>query len=121
MASRMSVLVVEDEPLLRLDIIDILLDAGFMVYEASNALEAIKVLAQREDIGLVFTDVDMPGGMDGIELAAYVRDRWPPLKLIVTSGYRKVAVGEIPNDSRFFSKPYDGQKIVHTMREMLAH
>ncbi len=121
MASRMSVLVVEDEPLLRLNIIDILADAGFDVHEASNAAEAIGVLMEHEDIRLVFTDVDMPGGMDGIKLAAYIRDRWPPLKIIVTSGYRKVALEEIPTESRFFSKPYDTQKVVHTIREMLAH
>ena len=120
MGNGISVLVVEDEPLLRLDIADSLVEAGFVVLEAANAVEAIEILTQHEEIRVVFTDVDMPGGMDGLRLAAYIRDRWPPLKIIVTSGYRRVAMEDIPAESRFFSKPYDAQKIVHSMREMLS-
>ena len=82
MPSRIPVLVVEDEPILRFDIVDTLNDAGFHVHEAGNATEAIEILTQNTGIRLVFTDVDMPGGMDGIKLAGYIRDRWPPLKII---------------------------------------
>ncbi len=114
------VLVVEDEPLLRLDIVDSLMEAGFVVFEACNASEAIEILTKNLNIRLVFTDVDMPGGMDGIVLAAYIRDRWPPLKIIVTSGFRCVSDADIPAESRFFRKPYDPSKIASTMREMLA-
>jgi len=114
------VLVVEDEPLLRLDISESLMDAGFVVFEACNASEAIDILSKHMEIRLVFTDVDMPGGMDGIVLAAYIRDRWPPLKIIVTSGFRSVSNADIPAESRFFRKPYDPGTIASTMREMLA-
>ncbi|HEV7433903.1 MAG TPA: response regulator [Pseudorhizobium sp.] len=120
MSKDIHVLVVEDEPLLRLNIVDNLADAGFVVSEASNASEAIMVLNQNHDIRLVFTDVDMPGSMDGIRLAAYIRDRWPPLKIIVTSGYRRVSDGDIPPESHFFSKPYDPRKIVRSMQQMLT-
>lgn len=119
MTETIPVLIVEDEPLLRFDVADILAEAGFAVFEASNAPEAIKILTEHQEIRLVFTDVDMPGGMDGIRLAAYIRDRWPPLKIIVTSGYRTVAADDIPAESRFFSKPYDTDSIVSSMREML--
>ena len=121
MPSRIPVLVVEDEPILRFDIVDTLNDAGFHVHEAGSATEAIEILTQNTGIRLVFTDVDMPGGMDGIKLAAYIRDRWPPLKIIVTSGYRKVTLDEIPAESCFFSKPYDPGRIVSTMHRMLAN
>jgi len=114
------VLVVEDEPILRFDIVDTLTDAGFHVHEAGNASEAIEILTRHADIRLVFTDVDMPGDMDGIMLAAYIRDRWPPLKIIVTSGYRRVSPDEIPTESCFFSKPYDTDGIVTTITRMLS-
>lgn len=114
------VLVVEDEPLLRLDISESLTDAGFVVFEACNAVEAINILAEHHEIRLVFTDVDMPGGMDGIRLAAYIRDRWPPLKIIVTSGFRQVCEADIPAETRFFSKPYDPHQIARSMQDMLV-
>lgn len=120
MSKSIPVLVVEDEPLLRLDIADSLQEVGFLVFEAANSAEAIAILMEHEEIRLVFTDVDMPGGMDGIKLAAYIHDRWPPLKIIVTSGYRRVTQDDIPAESRFFSKPYDIAKVVHSMNEMLA-
>lgn len=115
-----SILVVEDEPLLRMDLVAILEDEGFNVLEASNATEAIEVLAQRSEIRLIVTDVDMPGGMDGVKLAAYVRDRWPPIKIIVVSGHHKVLMEDLPQDSRFFSKPYDRRRLFASIDEMLG-
>lgn len=120
MEKAVSLLVVEDEPLLRLDIAEYLRDEGFVVWEAQSATEAIALLMEHQEIRLVLTDVDMPGGMDGIRLAAYVRDRWPPLKIIVVSGYRTVKNDEIPAESRFFSKPYDPRRIVNSINEMLS-
>ncbi|WP_112794969.1 response regulator [Rhizobium sp. SYY.PMSO] len=114
------VLVVEDEPLLRMDLVDNLEDAGFIVFDAANAQAAIDILVEHGEIRLVMTDVDMPGGMDGIRLAAYVRDKWPPLKIIVVSGYRQVSMDELPSESRFFSKPYDPRRLIRSMHEMLA-
>jgi CheY-like chemotaxis protein len=84
------VLVVEDEPLVRMDMADCLTDEGFEVIEASDADEAIKALEADGRIRLLFTDVDMPGTMDGLKLARFVADRWPPVRIIVTSGHRLV-------------------------------
>jgi two-component system, response regulator PdtaR len=118
--SKQRVLVVEDETLVRMAIVDHLEDEGFMVFEASNADEAIEILVNNLDIRVMFTDIDMPGGMDGLKLAAAVRDRWPPVKIVVTSGYRLVRDDEIPAESRFFPKPYDLSVIAQTVRSMAA-
>lgn len=114
------VLVVEDEPLLRLDMADHLADEGFEVIEASNADEAIRALESDSRIRLLFTDVDMPGTMDGLKLASFVANRWPPVRIIVTSGHRLVEITEIPDGSVFFAKPYQHEAIVASMREMMA-
>jgi DNA-binding NtrC family response regulator len=114
------VLVVEDEPLLLLEACDVVRDAGFEPVRASNADEAIRILENRSDICILFTDVDMPGSMDGVKLAAAVRGRWPPIELLVVSGYRKVELSELPEHSRFFPKPYDSQEVVDALIEMAA-
>lgn len=80
------VLVVEDEPLIRMAACMIVEDAGFIALEAANADDAIRILESRSDIRLIFTDVDMPGSLDGLKLAHFVRNRWPPIKIIVASG-----------------------------------
>jgi two-component system, response regulator PdtaR len=103
-----TVLVVEDELIIRVDIANCLQDAGFEVVEAANADDAISILESRNDIRLVFTDVDMPGSMDGLKLASFVRDRWPPIKLIVTSGHVPAKEADLPSGGRFFTKPYRG-------------
>ena len=115
-----TVLVVEDEFLIRTDIASRLRDGGFTVFEAGHADEAIQILEARADIHLVFTDVDMPGSMDGLKLAAYVRDRWPPIKLIVTSGHMVVEESRLPKGGRFFSKPYQVQQIVSAIVELIT-
>lgn len=79
------VIVVEDEPLLHLAIGADLEDEGFTVHKASGAAEAIGIIESHPEIALLFTDIDMPGTMDGLLLAAFVQDRWPPIKIIVTS------------------------------------
>ncbi len=115
-----SVLVVEDEPILRMDIVDFLEEAGYNVWEAEDAKHAIDVLVEHGEICLVLTDVDMPGRMDGLKLASYVRDHWPPLKIIVVSGYRQVDDGDMPAETVFFAKPYDPKRIVRTIGTILA-
>jgi two-component system, response regulator PdtaR len=85
--------------------------AGYRVIEASNADEAIAILEARKDIRIVFTDIDMPGSMDGLRLARAIRDRWPPIELILTSGHFDVPVGDIPERGLFFSKPYRDEEI----------
>ena len=114
------VLVVEDEALLRMAAVDFVEDAGFKAIEASNADEAILVLEARTDIHVVFTDVDMPGSMDGLRLAEAVRGRWPPIQIIVTSGHRIVTVDVLPPGSVFFAKPYREEEIVATLQRMVA-
>ncbi|MGV8951722.1 MAG: response regulator [Cypionkella sp.] len=120
MTDRTSVLVVEDEALILLDIADQLEDEGFTVYQATNADAAIKLLATHLDIRLVFTDIDMPGSMDGLLLAAAVRRRWPPVRIIVTSGARLVEITDLPNGSVFFSKPYSHRAVVRSMHSLLS-
>jgi len=115
-----SVLVVEDEILVRMDISMSLVDEGFIVYEASHADEAIDILSAVRDIRLMFTDIDMPGSMDGLKLAEAVRDRWPPVKIIVASGHRQLSDEMAPVEGKFFTKPYEHARVVAMMREMLA-
>ena len=114
------ILVVEDSPLIRMGVVELVAAAGFPALEASDADEAIRILEGRPDIHLVFTDVGMPGSMDGVKLTHYIRGRWPPVKLIVTSG--KMIVGEthLPLGARFFPKPYDETAIVEAMMGMLS-
>jgi len=118
--SKLCVLVVEDEPLIQMDVVDQLEDEGFKVFAAFDAAEAIRLLTANPEIRVVFTDIDMPGSMDGIALAHYVRDRWPPIKIIVTSGHRTVQRGQLPNGSPFFQKPYNSSKLISKMKDMVA-
>jgi two-component system, response regulator PdtaR len=115
-----SVLVVEDEALIRMDIADQLERDGFFVFEAANADQAIVVLNAEPSVRIMFTDIDMPGSMDGLKLAAAVRDRFPPVQIIVTSGHRSVELSEMPAGSVFFSKPYQHAAVMASMRQMLA-
>lgn len=119
MVDKIAVLVVEDEPITRMDVVDQLEEGGFKVFEAPDADRAIKILEANPAIRILFTDIDMPGSMDGLKLAAAVRDRWPPIKIVVASGLRKINVDALPDDSRFFSKPYNVNEIVATMRSMV--
>jgi CheY-like chemotaxis protein len=112
-----AVLIVEDEPLVRLDAVRSIENAGFEVIEAANADEAIRVLETRSDIRVVFTDIHMPGTMDGLKLAHAVRNRWPPIKIIVTSGRGQVSERDLPEGGRFIAKPYEPTQIADTIRE----
>jgi CheY-like chemotaxis protein len=111
-----AVLIVEDEPLVRLCAVETVEAAGYEVIEAANADEAIRILESRRDIRVVFTDIHMPGSMDGLKLAHAVRNRWPPIKLIVTSGRELVRAQDMPDGARFFAKPYDPVEIRETLR-----
>lgn len=117
-SQRIAVLVVEDEAIVRMSIVEELEEAGFEVFEAANAAKAIEVLIANNRIEVMFTDIDMPGGVDGLKLAASVRDRWPPIKIIVTSGHRKVNVDALPVEARFMLKPYEPEAVIRSIREM---
>jgi CheY-like chemotaxis protein len=114
------VLVVEDEMLLRMRAVDMVEDAGYTPVEAIDADQAVKILESRSDIALMFTDIQMPGSMDGLGLAHAVRERWPPIKIIVVSGALKLPDIEIPADSRFFGKPLQAETMIAEMRNMIG-
>jgi CheY-like chemotaxis protein len=115
-----AVLVVEDEPILRLHALDIVEEAGFTAIEAKNADEAIAILESRSDIALLYTDINMPGSMDGLKLAHAVRNRWPPIKIVVVSGHVQLDQNELPSDSRFFGKPFEAEKMIGELRNLIA-
>ena len=119
-AKRPVVLVVEDEFLLRMDAVDVISAAGFEVLEAANADQAIHILESRFDITVVFTDIQMPGTMDGLRLAAAIRGRWPPIKIIATSGHVNVTHGDLPDGGRFVPKPYSPRQITGVLRELIG-
>jgi CheY-like chemotaxis protein len=118
--TRVSVLVVEDEPLLLLSIADDLRDAGYKVLEANNADAAIRLLEANQDISILFTDIDMPGSMDGLKLSEAVRNRWPPVQIIVTSGHMNLSDKDLPVAGRFVPKPYSPATIVSTIRDFMG-
>ena len=118
-AKRAVILVVEDELLIRMNAVE-MIEEAFEVVEAGNADEAIVILEGRVDVAVVFTDIQMPGSMDGLKLAAVVRLRWPPIKIVVTSGQVKIGVGDLPQGSRFLQKPYSPAEIMKTLRELIA-
>lgn len=120
MTDQIAVLVAEDEALILMDIVEQLKAEGFKTYEATNADAAIALLEAHADIRLIFADIDMPGSMDGLKLAAAVRDRWPPVKIIVTSGRHVVSEADMPEGTIFFGKPYDHATIAQSMRQMLT-
>lgn len=100
------VLVVDDESLIRMNAVNLVEQAGFTALEATNADEAIQILSKRNDIYAVFSDVQMPGSMDGIRLLKVIRDRWPPIRLILTSGKLLASDTYLPSGSVFIPKPY---------------
>ena len=119
-SKRPVVLIVEDEFLLRMDAVDMIGGAGFEVIEAANADEAIEILEARRDITVVFTDVQMPGSMDGLRLAEAVHGRWPPIKIIATSGHVHVSDTDLPEGGRFLSKPYSPMQVMGVLRELIS-
>ncbi|GBQ87455.1 response regulator [Asaia krungthepensis] len=110
-STTLTVLVVEDEPLQRMSLMDLVEEAGYDVAEASDADQALIVLESRPDIRIILADVDMPGSMDGLRLAATVRDRWPPIEIIVTSGRGIPQLSSIPARAMFLPKPLNEQRV----------
>jgi two-component system, response regulator PdtaR len=119
--TRTTVLIVEDDTLLRMDAMQMIEEAGFDVVEAATADQAIAILESRLDIHVVFTDVDMPGSMNGIKLAQAVRGRWPPIKIIATSGHFSLGSSDLPAGGKFIPKPYSFRIVEQTIRELVGH
>ena len=115
-----KVLVVEDEMVLRMRAADIVEDAGFTPVEAVNADEAIAILESRSDIAVLFTDIQMPGSMDGLKLAHAVHARWPDIKIVLVSGQVKPTDAERPADSRFFGKPLGVEQMIAELQSMVG-
>jgi CheY-like chemotaxis protein len=111
---------VEDEPLLRMLAVDVVEEAGFVALEATDADEAVALLESRPDICLLFTDINMPGSMDGLKLAHAVRNRWPPIKILVVSGAVRPKQSELPPNSCFIEKPYAAAAMVAELRLLVA-
>jgi two-component sensor histidine kinase/ActR/RegA family two-component response regulator len=114
-----NVLVVEDEMVLRMRAVDIVEDAGFNPIEAVNAEEALSILESRSDISLLFTDIQMPGALDGLKLAHAVYKRWPSIKIILVSGQVNLADADKPTDSRFFGKPLATKEMIAEIQDMV--
>lgn len=110
------VLIVEDEPFVREIAAAAIQDAGFEVIEAANAQEAVDILNGRSDVGVLFTDVDMPGRLDGLALARLVHEQWPSIRLVVTSG--RSLMGPVPDDGRFVAKPYSLKHLADTLSQV---
>ncbi len=110
-----TILVVEDEPVQRMMILSLVEEAGLDAVEAMDADDAVRILEGRPDIRIVYADIDMPGGFDGMKLAAAIRNRWPPIELILTSARRDIPLHEIPARGVFFMKPFREDMVVAAM------
>jgi CheY-like chemotaxis protein len=115
---RPVILVVEDEVLVRMLVVSVAENAGFEALWAATADEAIGILESRSDIRLVFTDVNMPGSMNGLRLAHAIRGRWPPVELLVTSALGNITAEDLPERGRFLAKPYNVATLSRVFQQM---
>jgi CheY-like chemotaxis protein len=120
LSKRPVVLLVEDEMFVRMAAADALEDAGFEVIEAAHAQAAQEVLQHRSDIRVLFTDVKMPGPIDGLELASLVRSRWPHISVVITSGHFEPARDNLPERAVFIPKPYGEKAPVQVIQALLG-
>ncbi|RZT46419.1 response regulator receiver domain-containing protein [Sphingomonas sp. BK036] len=114
------VLVVEDEMFIRMVAVDALEERGFAILEACDAREALDILERTPGIALIFTDINMPGKIDGLDLATEVAKRWPDIEIIVTSGGVRLEPADIPDSGKFLPKPYATEQLNALVREQLA-
>jgi CheY-like chemotaxis protein len=115
------VLIVEDDMVLRMRAVDMVEDAGYSPLEAMDAAEAVAILESRSDVALMCTDIQMPGEMDGVELAHAVHARWPTIRIIVVSGQLNLPDLDLPPRSKFLGKPLDAGEVIAEMRDMIGH
>ncbi|WP_298089727.1 response regulator [uncultured Sphingomonas sp.] len=111
---------VEDEPILRLDAISMVEKAGFEAVEALSSADAIQILKERLDIRLVYMDLDMPRSRSGIEIAAAIRKRWPPIEIILTAAYFTRESVELPERAEFYPKPINYDEVIGAMRRLIT-
>ncbi|WP_262027089.1 response regulator [Microvirga sp. Mcv34] len=117
---RPVILLVEDEPLLRFFVSDVLEEAGFEVIETGNAEEALTWLEVRDDVRVIFTDIQMPGSLNGLDLISCAHQRWPEVLVLVVSGGIRPSAAELPEGGRFVAKPYEESLVLGHLREMVA-
>lgn len=118
---RWPVLVVEDEPVLRIYAISMVEDAGFEAVEAMSSADAINILEERPDIRLVYMDLDMPRSRKGIEIAAAIRRRWPPIEIILTAAYFTREDVTLPERAEFYGKPINHLEVIGAMRRLIQN
>ena len=114
------ILIVEDEPIQRMQLVDLVAEAGFEAIEATDADIAVDILETRFDIRVVVTDIDMPGSMNGMRLAATVRSRWPPIEIILMTAGLAPDPATLPARSVFFSKPLRSRDVIATLQAFAA-
>lgn len=115
-----TILLVEDETLVRMHGMDILEDAGFEVIEAGDADEALGILAQHDRVHLLFSDIAMPGSMDGLDLARVVHERWPHIRLLLTSSHHRLEASDVPAGGKFTAKPWAAEALIEKIHRLLA-
>ena len=119
-SGRAVVLIVEDEPLVRMMVIELFEDEGFEVLEAADADQALNIFGQRKDVALLFTDVEMPGSIDGYALARWVHIHRPEVKTMIVSGRALPRAGDVPEGAAFVGKPYDHDDVMRRVQTMMA-
>jgi DNA-binding NtrC family response regulator len=115
-----SILIVDDEPLIRINMVDFFIAQGFQVFEAENADHAIALLEENPTIPVVLTDVQMPGAMDGLRLAHVIRERWPPTLLVIVSGGVPLLSAALPSRATFIAKPFDPRRVLSEIKRLSA-
>ena len=116
---RAVILVVEDEPFIRMLAVDLLAETGRIILEADCVEEALAIIDAEDRIDLLFTDINMPGELDGLDLATILYRKQPDVELVITSGARKFADDEMPDHGVFISKPYTARTLTQTIAEKL--
>jgi len=111
------VLVVEDEPIIRTETVQMIKDAGYTVLDVPNTNDAMAILKDRRDIRAVFTEIRVPGQLNGMDLGHAIAERWPWVRLIMTSGFLKV--DNFPAEWRYIPKPYDGAQVTAALRALI--
>jgi CheY-like chemotaxis protein len=118
-ADHPTILVADDDELIRLHASELLEESGYTVVEADNAEEALQIMEARKDVRLLFTDIQMPPGINGLELAREVHKRWPSVLLVITSGQVQPTRSEIADDGRFLRKPYLAKDLLRQIGDLL--
>jgi two-component system, response regulator PdtaR len=116
-STAVTVLIVDDDELVRTLGAELLSDAGFRVLEAGNAEEALSLLESDTDIKILFSDINMPGSLDGIALASVAALQWPHLAIIIGSGNALPLSAALPRGITFVRKPCDPESLIHLIRE----